>query len=264
MTIKHPRRIFRLVALGLCLGTSLMTAHDAYALRDSRPIPTDPRIRTILYNPNEVFKFVGHYGYQSSIEFAPDESILTISLGDSVSWMVTPTGNRLFLKPIEQDALTNMTVITNKRTYHFELHPEEADDINAPDMVFEMRFVYGPDDIGHYNGNKLDPVPLPDIQEHPEKYNFNYTIRGAEDIAPIRIFDDGEFTYFEFRDKNAEVPAFFLVDSKNEEAIINFRTRGDYIAVERVARRFTLRHGADIVCVYNEALIGKSPQIPAK
>ena len=48
------------------------------------------------------------------------------------------------------------------------------------------------------------------------------------------------------------VPAFFMVDSRGEESLVNYRTVGDYIVIERVANRFTLRHGADIVCVFNE------------
>jgi len=99
----------------------------------------------------------------------------------------------------------------------------------------------------------MDSVPSFEPGSDVSRYNFSYTIAGSEDVAPIRIFDDGEFTYFEFRDKNAEVPAFYNVDAKGNEALINYRTRGDYIVVERVARRFTLRHGIDIVCVFNEA-----------
>ena len=227
---------------------------NAHALLSPRPIATDSRIQTVMYSPNEVYRFVGHYGYQSSIEFAPDEEIQTISLGDSMAWQITPSGNRMFLKPVEQDALTNMTVITNKRTYLFELHPEEAESIQDKSMVFVLRFVYGDEGFGGGLNNYIDPVPQPEIDEHPEKYNFNYSISGSDIIAPIRIFDDGEFTYFEFKDKNAEVPAFFNVDSQGNESLINFRTRGDYIVVERVSSQFTLRHGADVTCVYNESM----------
>ena len=54
--------------------------------------------------------------------------------------------------------------------------------------------------------------------------------------------------------------AFFLVDSMGNESIINFRARGPYIVVERVAPRFTLRHGNSVVCVFgNEAMTLKKP-----
>jgi type IV secretion system protein VirB9 len=85
------------------------------------------------------------------------------------------------------------------------------------------------------------------------KYNQRYKISGTQRISPIRIFDDGEFTYFQFKDINADIPAFFRVDSEGKEAIVNYRTVGDYVVVERVTSQFTLRDGRDIVCVFNEA-----------
>lgn len=244
-------RKFHALAFG-CLLIFLLPA-TAQALLTSKPLATDNRIQTVVYSPNQVYKFVGHYGYEASIEFAADELIQTISIGDSLAWLVSPSANRIFLKPIEQDALTNMTVITNLRTYHFELHPEETDDIRDKNMVFVMRFVYNENDA------PLSPViadRVPDLSDPEEraKLNFNYSLTGSELIAPLRIFDDGQFTYFQFKNKNADVPAFFLVDSQGFESLINFRTRGDYIVVERVASQFTLRHGPDVLCVYNEAM----------
>lgn len=227
-------------------------ATPALALQEPRPIATDSRIRTVRYSPNEVYQFIGHYGYQSAIEFEAGETIQTVSIGDSVSWMVNPAGSRLFLKPIDQNALTNMTVITDKRSYLFELHAEETQDIRDREMVFVMRFTYPQSDQSQMDFTTFEAFP--DIEKEPEKYNFRYSIRGSSVIEPIRIFDDGKWTYFEFRDKNADIPAFFNVDSSNNEELINFRKRGNYIVVERVSPRFTLRRGPDILCVYNETM----------
>jgi len=247
------RRILVLATLA-----SMAISTGAQAAREPRPIKIDHRVRTIIYQPDEVYKFTGHYRYQSSIEFAKDEKIETISMGDSTAWMINPVGNRMFLKPIEQDATTNMTLITNKRTYLFELHARDTDDINDPGMTFIVRFIYQDEADMQSVGQGLDAVPTLDMKENPGKYNFKYTIAGPDTTAPIRIFDDGEFTYFEFRDKNTEVPAFFWVDDQGNESLINYRTRGDYIVVERVASRFTLRHGPDVICVFNEARLPRA------
>jgi type IV secretion system protein VirB9 len=230
----------------------LLSFESAIALQEPRPIATDYRIRSVRYSPNEIYKFLGHYGYQSSIEFAEDENIQTVSIGDSIAWLIDPSGNRLFIKPIEQDATTNMTVITDKRIYHFELHARETENIRDTRMIFVMRFAYPDDDYSGVEFANLEPIP--DIQAEPELYNFKYSIQGSDMVSPIRIFDDGNFTYMEFRDKNAEVPAIFHVDAQGNEAIVNFRTRGDYIVVERVSPIMTLRRGGYIVCVYNEAM----------
>lgn len=252
-------KISKLVAAFLAV---FLMAQPALALQSSRPIATDSRIRTVRYSGNEVYQFIGHYGFQSAIEFETDEKIQTVSVGDSVAWLINPSGNRLFLKPIEQNALTNMTVITDKRSYLFELHAEETKDIRDKNMVFSYRFIYPQSDASAVDFSQFEA--LPDIEKTPEKFNFNYSIRGSTLIEPIRIFDDGEFTFFEFRDKNAEIPAFFNVDSTGNEQLINFRKRANYIVVERVGARFTLRRGADIICVYNEKFPASNTPIPEK
>jgi type IV secretion system protein VirB9 len=253
--IPLPRFIFK-SAICLALLSCFVVAQPAYALLTPQPLGTDNRIKTVQYSPNEIYKFIGHYGYQSSIEFGADEQIMTISVGDSVAWQLKPSGSRLFIKPVEQDALTNMTVVTNEHTYNFELHAEETDNIKDKDMMFVLRFQYGDAKDGDMQSMTIkqaqDPVPDLTDPEVRKTLNFNYAIQGPESHSPIRIFDDGEFTYFEFRDKNAEVPAFFVVDPLQNEAIINFRTVDDYIVVERVAPRFTLRSGAYVICVHNE------------
>ena len=55
------KNAFRTLFLsGLCgivsLTAMLAVSHPAYALRDSKPIATDRRIRTVVYNDNEIFK----------------------------------------------------------------------------------------------------------------------------------------------------------------------------------------------------------------
>ena len=63
--------------------------------------------------------------------------------------MINPLGNRLFIKPTEQDATTNMTLITNKRIYLFELHAEDTLKTGVEDkehLTWILRFIYPGDD----------------------------------------------------------------------------------------------------------------------
>lgn len=230
--------------------------NTALAVRESRPMPIDSRIRVMVYSPDDVFKFTGYYGYQASIELAKDEEIVSISMGDTTSWQIVPAGHRIFIKPMEQDATTNMTLITNKRTYFFELYATEALDMRDPDMVFNLRFIY-PDDenSGEHLQNYVTSSANLDLS-HPEKYNFNYSISGNESIAPIKIFDDGVYTYLQFRDKNAELPAIFAVDEALRESMVNYRLSQDnsnMVIIEQVFHKLSIRHGKKIVCVFNEA-----------
>ena len=65
----------------------------------------------------------GWFGYQLMLEFEPDERIENVSIGDALGWQVTPNrrANLLFLKPVDRTAATNMTVVTDKRRYAFDL-----------------------------------------------------------------------------------------------------------------------------------------------
>lgn len=233
----------------------LLNIDIAYALRESRPTPTDSRIRIMIYNPDDVFKFIGYYNYQASIELAKDEEVISVSMGDTTSWQVVPAGYRIFIKPIEKDATTNMTLITNKRTYFFELYAEETLDIRDPGMVFNVKFLY-PDEeeeehlqvLAQNNNN------TPDLAK-PERLNFLYSLSGHEEIAPIKIFDDGEYTYMQFRDKNNEIPAIFAVDENLRESMVNFRpdpTNSNLIIIDHVFPKLSLRAGKKVTCVFNE------------
>jgi len=217
-----------------------------------RYLGSERKFRSYIYNPNDVYRYVGHYTYQGFIEFAEDEKIGTISMGDPSLWLFESLGNRLFLKPVgENFSETNMTVITNQKVYHFELLAREASGIMDKDLIFVVKFIY-PDEKDK-NIVQFPKVPLtdePDLRDL-SIYNFNYQYTGEPTIAPIRVFDNGEFTYFQFSKKSAEIPAIFTVDAGGYESLVNFRSAGEYIVVERLAPQYTLRNGSDIVCVYN-------------
>ena len=83
----------------------------------------------------------GRLGYQSMIEFGQGEQIENVAVGDSAAWQVTPNkrANLLFLKPLMGKARTNMTVVTDQRTYLFDL--SVASSGNTP--LYNLRFTYG-------------------------------------------------------------------------------------------------------------------------
>jgi type IV secretion system protein VirB9 len=237
----------------LLIATLLVSIH-AFGIRESHPTSIDSRIRVITYSPDDVFKFVGYYGFQASIELAKDEQVVSISMGDTTAWQIVPSGYRIFIKPMEPNATTNMTLITNKRTYFFELYAENAQDIRDPDMVFNVRFIYPDEDDEDSIKTYIASSSAPDL-DHPEKYNFVYSISGEEDIAPTKIYDDGEFTYMQFRDKNAEMPAIFAVDDELRESMVNSHLSTDnpnLVVIEHVFPKMSLRLGSKVICIFNE------------
>jgi type IV secretion system protein VirB9 len=103
------------------------------------PIATDNRMKTYVYNQNDVYLVTVSTGFQSSIEFEQGETVQTLSLGESYAWNITPIDNRLIIKPLENNVRTNMMVITNRRTYQFDIVSTSDEDAA---ISYVVRFYY--------------------------------------------------------------------------------------------------------------------------
>ena len=55
-------------------------------------------------------------------------------------------------------------------------------------------------------------------------------------------------TWFRFE---GETPAIYIVDADRNESLVNFRTEGPYVVVDRVSRQWTLRNGQNSTCIFN-------------
>lgn len=260
--MKNPKSPFAVTPLVtsltavLALGALLCScAAPAHAAKFPNPLITDNRVKQVAYDPNQVYEIVGTYGYQTSIEFAADEKVEVVTLGDSIAWQTVPYRNRLFLKPVEPNAATNLTVITDKRTYYFKL--KSGSDEKA--QTFLVRFIYPialqrPASAPQRNAG--DPMAI-----DMGRVNIDYSTSGENLAIQLRrAFDDGQFTYFQF-EKNAEIPSVYTVGPDGTESIVNTRREGGYLVVERTAGRFTLRNGEAYLCVQNNALTGSRAPI---
>jgi len=231
-------------------------AIPAYAGKNPRGSATDARVKTFTYSENEVYALRGHYGFSTVIEFSPKERIESISIGDSLAWQVVKPNrpNLMFIKPLEENAQTNMTVITTKRLYTFALSAQKATSGESNDLTFRLKFKYPGEAAAQLayiggasttNYNPLENVSAADL-------NFDYSYSGSKRLRPIRAFDDGKFTYFQFN-KFETLPAVFAVDSKKNESLVNFKIQGQYLVITNTNARFILRDGETLTRVFNES-----------
>lgn len=72
-------------------------------------------------------------------------------------------------------------------------------------------------------------------------FNFDYAKSGETSLLPLQVFDDGQNTYFQFRNKNSFVPAI-LVDNGDYTFTATPQAHGPYVVVPGVAQRFILGH----------------------
>ena len=224
----------------------ILSINLACAATIPHQVAADHHVKRVMYDPNNVVILKGRYGYQTQITFATNETVQNVSLGDSLAWQAVPVNNHLFIKPVTQSH-TNMTVLTNLNSYNFQL-----DSLNEQSVpTYKLQFIYpegGYDITGNTNAvGNFDP----------EKINWKYSFTGERALAPIEAFDNGQFTYFKFKqDGMSHQPAIFIVDKDRNEMLLNFHIQGAYLVVNSVAKQFTFRDGSMVTSIYNDLAIG--------
>ena len=225
-------------ALGALMSAAVALAPTAWA-QPAADVRTDPRIRVYPYDADRVTPLDLAFGFQTMLQFGSDERIENVSIGDGAAWQVTPNkaATLLFLKPVDLATRTNMTVVTDRRSYLFELSAHARGGADPPYVV---RFTYPGDAKA-----KIAPPP-------PERRNTAYVYTGSREALPADVFDDGRFTYFRWPE-SASTPALFLLAADGTESLVNYSVRDGYQIVEQVAPRFVLRDGKAVTTVINQA-----------
>lgn len=207
----------------------------------------DQRIRIVRYVPDQVVRLDCTLGYVVTLQFGEDERIENVAIGDSLGWQITPNrrARTLFVKPNERAAPTNMTVVTNLRSYNFDLRALSVS--RTPQPLFSLRFDY-PAPAQAVLAPPPAPPPPP---EPPRELNKAYSFSGVAKGLPERVFDDGVSTFFVFP-PGVDYPAIFAVDPDNKEAVVNIAQRDGFLIVDRLASAFVLRRGDQVTRILND------------
>lgn len=221
----------------------------------------DARLVERLYDPNAVVKIEGRPNVQATIKLEDDEHIENVAIGDSQAWQVTPNrrANLLFVKPLAERAATNMTVVTDKRTYLFDLVASPAN--RAP--LYVLSFSYPPEpkdvqqaEVGASPANAASEIELaaatdPYAVVDPAELNYAWSKRGEAKLLPTAIYDDGNATFLTWP-AGTPMPAILIKDQKGTEGPVNYAVRGDLIVVEGVPAEIVLRSGEDSATLLNQ------------
>jgi len=209
----------------------------------------DPRLTQRLYDADTVVRIDGRLGIQASVAFAEDEHIENVAVGDAEAWQITPNkrANLLFVKPLAPAARTNMTVVTDRHTYYFDL---VASPRAAP--VYALRFTYPAPPPGSVAAAGTPPPALTDAEREalngdqapvdPAQLNFAWRKSGAAKLLPSRLYDDGTATYAVWA-PGVPIPAILVTNEKGDEGPVNFAVRGETIVIDGVPSRIVLRAG---------------------
>lgn len=219
-----------------------MTFSIAFAEQRPTPLPADGRIKQFVYNENTVYRLDMDTNFISTVQFGKGEIVESIQVGDSASWQIIrlKRGDVISIKPLNVDAITNMTVYTNKRVYSFELRAHRGRAGHKQYHNFRTTFKYPSGVVAEYNGAPSSAVAK----------NHDYYVAGEAEFAPIEVYDNGKQTFFRFPE-NAPLPGVFRVGDKRSEYIVNSRTAGSTIIADGVFKQWTVRIGDDALCVSN-------------
>lgn len=79
----------------------------------------DNRLRTSVYNPDQVYRVAAKIGYASYLQFWEGEKLESYFTGDAGGWDVGSHGSVIAFKPLVKNPTTNFIIITNKgRVYN--------------------------------------------------------------------------------------------------------------------------------------------------
>ncbi len=227
----------------------------------------DPRVRIVDYNPLNVIRLSAFYGVSTHVQFADGETIKYVAVGDDQAWKVVPKENHLFIKPIASEGDTNVTVVTDKRTYQFALiiQPREIKDKTAwadHNLIFSLAFRYPDEEVARIAAAKKkeaeelaykDIQKKLDLQKTSDMSNSNYWVAGSEEVSPTTAFDNGRFIFLSFGN-NKDMPAIYEQDREGNESLINTNViKGNTIVIQRMVERLILRKGEFVASVVNRS-----------
>ena len=234
---------------------SVVAAPSAQA--DWMPAPGrgDPKIRIAPYSRNRVYRLYGHVGYQIDIEFAAGERFRGLAAGDIEGIAFKAQGRHLFIKPRVPHLRTNLTVLTNRRSYEFDYSVSpRAPNGAVRQVIYALRFTYPSSPVVALQHARRRITT--DLAHGPAvRRNFDYWYCGSPSLKPEAVWDNGVQTWIKFGARQA-LPAIFVLGADGSESLVNFSVHRGDVVVQRVVSRLILRRGKLKGCIVNQALGG--------
>lgn len=209
-------------------------------------------IQVYPYTEGALYRLYASPGQVSDIALEPGETLVSVSAGDTVRWVVGDTISgagetaraHVLVKPMKAGLVTNLMIATDRRTYHLELESAEAGYMAALSwrypagelarLVSRNTAALKQEAISIERGISLDGL------------NFEYRLTGdSPDWKPVRVFDDGRQVFIQMPRAIAatDLPPLFLLNEAGDAELVNYRVRGSFYIVDRLFRAAELRLG---------------------
>ena len=212
----------------------------------------DSRIRTVTYDPQQVYRLEAVVGYQIEPRFGPGGSFAGQASGDGEGITVGAHANHVIVKPRAEQVGTNLVIYTNRRAYRFDYRVHaHAPDPQSDEVIYALLFTYPSESRAKSGEWERSLTQAQAVRER----NWDYWFCGSEAVRPVAAFDDGVQTHLTFGSR-AELPAVFVLNDDDSESLLNFTVVDGVVIIHRVARRLIVRRGGSTGCIVNRSYSG--------
>lgn len=207
-------------------------------------------VQVYPYAEGLIYHVITAPGHVTDIALEAGETLGAVASGDTARWVIGDTTSgagadkrtHVLVKPIASGLATNLVITTDRRSYHLALSSD------ATTAMAAISWSYPADDllaIKNAAANAAATAPIASGLD-VDQLHFDYSISGDKPAwRPLRAFDDGRQTFIEFPATLGvgDAPPLFVVDSKDQAQLVNYRLRGRYYVVDRLFDAAELRLG---------------------
>lgn len=209
-------------------------------------------IQVYPYTEGALYRLYASPGQVSDIALQPGETLVSVSAGDTVRWVVGDTISgtgpnsraHVLVKPINSDIRTNLMIATDRRTYHLELESVPSGYMAA------LSWRYPADELAELTSRNTRAISreagIIERGVSLDGLNFDYRISGDRpNWKPVRVFDDGRQVYIQMPDdiETTDLPPLFVLGGNGDAQLVNYRLRGKYYIVDHLFEAAELRLG---------------------
>lgn len=235
-----------------CLLISIACVGQSFASMQATSFPQETRLVRFVYDKNRSYDIITRPNAVTDIQLGSNETLDAFVLGDTVQWIYDEATGHVLIKPTRENLFTSATIITNKRTYQLQLRSMPVDgnwyqrvSWEYPKLVIARKNLVKKAQAEEKRISDLSAGPI----SSPENLNFKYSVKGKAAFKPVAVFDDGRFTWIQLPKSLQEVPAAFISDKSGKHVLVNYVIKGDFIVVQRLAKKIVLKTGSSEVFI---------------
>jgi len=190
-------------------------------------------VQVFPYSAGALYQVYVAPGQVTDIALEPGEQLT----GDTESGAGDTRRVHILVKPTRPAIETNLVVNTDRRTYLIELR--------ATDHPYMPSVAWFYPESRTASARAAPPAPvLPEMAQR----RYRYAIDGdSPPWRPLNAYDDGRKVYIEFSRGivQGELPPLFIIGSDGKPEIVNYRTYGNVLIVDRLFAAAELRLGGE-------------------